>query len=78
MKKLLYALPEFLQPKQDLFGMVLNISGEGEILDALFDPSGEWVPEAGAVKEYKGRLYLGGDVVPYISSYDLRKRISRK
>ena len=35
MKKLVYALPEFMQPKQDLFGMVLNIDENGEILKAL-------------------------------------------
>ncbi len=71
MKKLIYALPEFLQPKQDLFGMVLNISPEGEILRALFDPSGKTIPEAGAVKEYQGCLYLGGDVVPQVAKYIL-------
>ena len=29
------------------------------------------MPEAGAVKEYKGYLYLGGDVVPHIGKYKL-------
>ncbi len=71
MKQIVYALPEGLQPKQDLFGMVLNLSESGEILQALFDPTGKWVSEAGAVKEYQGKLYLGGDIVPYISSYSL-------
>lgn len=70
-KNIVYALPEALQPKQDLFGMVLNLSQSGEILQALFDPSGKLVSEAGAVKEYDGKLYLGGDIVPYISSYSL-------
>lgn len=71
MKKLVYALPNFLQPKQDLFGMILNISQEGDIIDALFDTTGKFVPEAGAVKEFNGYLYIGGDVVPFIGRYKL-------
>lgn len=71
MKQIVYALPEVFQPKQELFGMVLNLSESGEFLQALFDPSGQFVSEAGAVKEYAGKLYLGGDIVPYISSYSL-------
>ncbi|OJJ23668.1 hypothetical protein BKI52_04740 [marine bacterium AO1-C] len=70
-KKLVYALPGFLQPKPEKFGMILQISEQGEILQALFDPTGKQVPEAGAVKEYKGKLYIGGDVVPYITIYSL-------
>lgn len=76
MKKLVYALPEWMQPKQELFGMVMKISKQGEILEALYDPSGEKVPEAGAVKEFGGNLYLGGDVVGYISRYELNPTLS--
>ena len=71
MKKLVYALPEFMQPKAELFGMVMNISEKGEILRTLYDPSGEIIPEAGAVKEHDGYLYIGGDVIPYIGKYKL-------
>ncbi len=70
-KKLVYALPEMVQPKAELFGMVMNISEEGEILRTLYDPSGKVIPEAGAVKEYDGNLYIGGDVIPYIGQYKL-------
>lgn len=70
-KKLVYALPNFLQPKQQRFGMVLNINEEGEILKALFDPTGALVPEAGAIKEFDGVLYLGGDWVAAISTLHL-------
>lgn len=73
MKKFVYALPGFLQPKPVKFGMVIRISEKGEVLESLFDPSGEKIPEAGSVKEYKGALYIGGDVVPYISKYNLSK-----
>lgn len=74
MKQVVYALPEFLQPQAELFGMVMNISEQGEILQALFDPTGEIVSEAGAVKEYNGYLYLGGDVVEYISRFPLQNQ----
>jgi len=71
MKKLIYALPNFLQPRQQRFGMVLNINENGEVLRGLFDPNGILVPEAGAVKEFKGVLYMGGDLVPVISKFHL-------
>ncbi len=71
MKKLVYGLPNFMQPKQDLFGMVLNISEEGKVLTALYDTTGQYTPESGAVKEYNGNLYIGGDVVPYVGKYKL-------
>ena len=71
MKKIIYGLPEFMQPKAEPFGMVMNVSEEGEIIESLFDPHGTILPEAGAVKEFNGYLYIGGDVLPYIGKYKL-------
>ena len=71
MKKIIYGLPEFMQPKAETFGMVMNVSEEGEIIESLFDPHGTILPEAGAVKEFNGYLYIGGDVLPYIGKYKL-------
>lgn len=71
MKKFVYALPNFLQPKAEKFGMVMNISPEGKILQSFFDTKGTIMPEAGAVKEYNGFLYLGGDIVPHVGKYKL-------
>jgi sugar lactone lactonase YvrE len=71
MKKLVYSLPNFLQPKADKFGMVMNIAADGSIIDTLFDTKGTVLFEAGAVKEHNGYLYIGGDVIPYIGKYKL-------
>ena len=71
MKKFVYNLPEFLQPKAEAFGMIMNISENGQIIETLFDPEGSIIPEAGAVKEKDGYLYIGGDVLPYIGKYRL-------
>jgi len=71
MKKFVYALPNFLQPKPELFGMILNLSTDGQIINALFDTTGTFTPETGAVKEYNGYLFIGGDVVPYIAKYKI-------
>ncbi|MEL6674392.1 MAG: SMP-30/gluconolactonase/LRE family protein, partial [Bacteroidota bacterium] len=67
MKKLVYGLPAFVQPKAEKFGMVIEFSEEGKIIQALFDSEGKTVHEAGAVVEHQGYLYLGGDVVTYVS-----------
>ncbi len=71
MKKFVYGLPSFVQPKAAQFGMVMQISAQGQILQTLMDTQGSVMPEAGAVKEYKGYLYLGGDVVPHIGRFRL-------
>lgn len=71
MKKFVYSLPEFMQPKAETFGMIMNISREGKIIESLFDTNGTVLSEAGAVKEFNGHLYIGGDVLPYIGKYKL-------
>ena len=71
MKKFVYALPGWLQPKPEKFGMIMNISSDGKILQTLFDTKAAVLPEAGAVKERNGYLYIGGDVLPYIGKYKL-------
>ncbi len=71
MKKFVYALPQWLQPKEDKFGMVMHLSENGEILNTLFDSTGIDMPEAGSVKEQNGFLFMGGDNLPYIGKYKL-------
>lgn len=71
MKKFVYALPQWLQPNPEKFGMVMNISPDGTILKTLFDTTGTVVPETGTVKEKDGYLYFGGDVAPFIGKYKL-------
>jgi sugar lactone lactonase YvrE len=71
MKKFVYGLPEFIQPKAEPFGMVMNISIDGDIIETLFDSEGIILSEAGAVKEFNGYLYIGGDMLPYIGKYKL-------
>lgn len=72
MKKLVYGLPEFMQPKQDEYGIVLHISEKGKVISSLFDTTGKVIPEAGSVKENNNHLYIGGDIVPYISVYKIK------
>lgn len=71
MKKFVYGLPEFMQPKAERFGMVMNVSKDGDIIETQFDTNGTVLSEAGAVKEFNGYLYIGGDVIPYIGKYKL-------
>jgi len=78
MKRLIYALPGWLQPKPEKFGMVLNVSPDGRILSSLYDTKGIIMPETGAVKEFRGNLYLGGDVVPNIGKYHIETTVNDK
>lgn len=71
MKKIVYGLPEFLQPAAGRFGMVFEVNEFGKVVRALYDSEGIEVSEAGAVFEFGEHLYLGGDVVPYVSKFKL-------
>jgi sugar lactone lactonase YvrE len=74
MKKLVYGLPQFLQPKADKFGMIQHISMDGKIIETLFDTQGILLPEAGAAKEHNGYLYIGGDVLPYVGKFKMETK----
>lgn len=71
MKKFVFGLPRFVQPKAEKFGMVLEVSEKGRIINALFDTNGQVVSEAGAIEEVHNSLYLGGDVVSAVAKYSL-------
>jgi hypothetical protein len=60
-----------MQPKAETFGMIMNVSEEGETIESLFDTNGKVLPEAGAVKKFNEHLYTGGDVLPYVGKYKL-------
>ncbi|NME69821.1 SMP-30/gluconolactonase/LRE family protein [Flammeovirga aprica] len=71
MKKMVFAMPDFMKPKADKYAMVMEISESGEILRVFTDQNGEVVKEAGAVLESNGKLYLGGDIVSEVAVFDL-------
>ncbi|CAM1362632.1 conserved hypothetical protein [Tenacibaculum litoreum] len=70
-KKLVYGLPLFLQPKVAPYGMIMHLSSDGKILKTYYDTTGKVVSEASSVEEHNGYLYLGGDVSGYIGKYKL-------
>lgn len=72
-KKMLYGVPLWMQPKQEPFGIVMNISEEGEVLTVFYDTTGEKVSEASSIEEHNGYLYLGGDLVNHIGKFKLPK-----
>ncbi len=71
LKKIIYAIPLWLQPKQEPFGMVMHISENGEILKTYYDTTGKYVSEASSIEESDGFIYLGGDLTDHIGKYKL-------
>jgi sugar lactone lactonase YvrE len=71
MKKLIFGIPLWLQPKQESFGMIMHLSKRGEIVKTYYDTTGKIVPEASSVEEHNGYLYLGGDLTDHIGKYKL-------
>ena len=58
LRRLLYRIPEQLQPKPTHYGIVLGFNQEGEIVHNFQDPSGHFGEITGAT-EHDGYLYLG-------------------
>jgi len=71
LKKFVYALPLWMQPEQETFGMIMHLSEGGEILKTYYDTSGKYVSEASSVEEYNGYIFIGGDVTDHIGKYKL-------
>jgi len=72
LKKIIYAIPLWLQPKQEPFGMVMHISENGEILKTYYDTTGKYVSEASSIEESKGYIYLGGDLTDHIGEFKIQ------
>ncbi|MBD0404066.1 SMP-30/gluconolactonase/LRE family protein [Flammeovirga sp. EKP202] len=75
MKKFIFGVPLWLQPKQEAFGMIMHLSAKGEILKTYYDTSGKVVSEASSIKEHNGFLYIGGDLTDHIGKYKLDNQL---
>lgn len=73
LKKLIYAIPFWLQPKQEPFGMIMNINETGQVIKTYYDTTGQFVSEASSIEEHGGYLYLGGDLTDHIGQYKLQE-----
>jgi len=70
-KKIIFGLPFWLQPKQEPFGMIMHISATGVILKTYYDTTGKLVSEASSIEEHNGYIYLGGDLANHIGKYKI-------
>lgn len=68
-KKMIYGIPDFLQPQAQPYGLIMHLSATGEVLAIHQDSSGEQVREATSVMEHQGKVYLGSDHDAYISMW---------
>ncbi|NOQ75834.1 MAG: hypothetical protein GQ574_27765 [Crocinitomix sp.] len=71
LKKFVFGLPKWMQPKQEQFGMIMHLSATGEPIKTYYDPTGKIVSEAASIEEHDGYLYLGGDLIDHINRYKL-------
>ena len=71
LKKFIFSIPDWMQPKQVPYGMILNVSETGKIIKAYFDTTGDYVSEASSIEERDGYLYIGGDLPNHIVKYKL-------
>lgn len=72
LKKFIYGIPLWLQPKQEPFGMIMHVSENGEILKTYYDTTGEFVSEASSIEEHNDNIYIGGDLTKHIGKYELK------
>ncbi|KXX69053.1 SMP-30/gluconolactonase/LRE family protein [Flammeovirga sp. SJP92] len=71
MKQMVFAMPDFMKPKPEKYGLVMEVSDQGEIIRVFTDEEGKVVEEAGAIVEKDGLLFLGGDIVNSVSVFEL-------
>ncbi|OFY51029.1 MAG: hypothetical protein A2W85_05335 [Bacteroidetes bacterium GWF2_41_31] len=71
LKKIIFGLPFWLQPKQEPYGLIMNVSATGVILKTYYDTTGKLVSEASSIEEHDGYIYLGGDLIGHIGKYKL-------
>jgi len=57
-RKILYRLPDAIQPKPERHGVVLALDGDGNVVHNLQDPTGKVSTTSGAV-EHDGMVYVG-------------------
>ena len=58
LRRLIYRIPERLQPKATRYAFVLGLNEQGEVVHNLQDPTGAFGEVTGVV-EHEGYLYLG-------------------
>ncbi len=63
LKKLVFRLPAFLRPVPVMYGFVLGLDGDGNVVHNLQDPTGAFAPVT-SVEEVNGTLYLGSLTYP--------------
>jgi sugar lactone lactonase YvrE len=73
LKKIIYALPLWMQPDQKPFGMIMHLSDTGKVLKTYFDTTGKYVSEASSIEEYNGNIYIGGDLTDYIGKLKIKE-----
>ena len=59
LKNIMASLPKALWPKPVPYALVLKLNEQGEIIESLQDPSGEYLFAVTSAQEHEGRLYLG-------------------
>ncbi|HYX38209.1 MAG TPA: SMP-30/gluconolactonase/LRE family protein [Oligoflexus sp.] len=73
LKGLLAKLPTKLLPKPKAYSLVVAYDENGNVLQALHDPTGKNIGNITSVEEYKGELYMGsltGDAIGVIRIED--------
>jgi hypothetical protein len=56
--------------------MCAQVSGDGQVLDFLMDPTGEHVSSISAAVEHEGCLFMGNLAGDYVSYVDLGAVVS--
>jgi len=64
MRKLAMRLPEFMRPKALNYGMIIQIDGEGKVIQTWQDPSGDYPSTTGAIITDDGYIYVSSLTAP--------------
>ena len=69
-RKIIQRLPSAIQPKPQRYGFLVRIDEDGNVLETLQDPSGDYALVTGALTGPDGKLYVSSLTEPDLAVLD--------
>ena len=69
LRKMIQRLPAFMRPKPERYGFILRINKNGEILETMHGPSGNYALTTGAIDGPDDKVYISSLTEPDLAVY---------
>jgi len=76
-RKIAMRLPAFLRPQAVNYGLIIQIDGEGRVIQTWQDPSGDYLSATGAIIAQDGYMYVSSLTAPDLGRLKNRGAVLR-